>query len=206
MVAGLALAGVLITALVAVGNARKRNALDERLLLLKTKLEGDVTRLEQLHAEQLARLEHALTCEAEERARVRKADATRLKVLLEELDPAGLVAFLRDHDFGSSFVGERIMPLFRFADGSVDPHRDFLDARLQVLYQALVDSSRQLSNGLALKTAPKTATLHEVIPVGEFGERPKLAWEHAKQLNELATQFVEAFDRLVRAARAMTDG
>ena len=206
-VALLALVGVLVTALVALFNARKRGDIDERLLLLKTQLDGDVTRIQQAHAERLAKLEHSQALEAADRARIKKADGVRLQALLQELDPKWIITFLRDHDFGGAFRRDDITALFRFVERTSDPDQDFLDAELQGLYLNLVATGKALSNAIALKTAPTNADLNSVLPLESRGV-PRPAWvdENAKVLNDRANDFVGAFDSLIRAARAKSDG
>jgi hypothetical protein len=207
LVALIALGGVLVNALITLVNARKRATLDERLLLLKAQLDGEVTRIQQAHAERLASLEHIQAQEAVDRARVQKVDASRLRALLQDLDPVKTIAFFREHDFGGAFRTEDIRPLYRFVERAPDPDQSFLDPSLEELRVELLNSGKALASTLAMKTSPTSAELSSVLPDAHKGvPRPDWVNANARKLNELATAFVEKFDQLVRTARAQNEG
>lgn len=205
-VALIALLGVLVTALVTIFIARRRGDLDERLLKLKAQLDAantaEMANVQHSHAERLAKLEHSNNLETEERARILKADGTRLKALLETLDPKQIISFLRDHDFGGAFRREEIFPLYRFVERADDPDQDFLDPEIEEIRRRLISAARVLSNNIALKTWPTVRDFNSARP---NDVPPARGDTNARELNDAATKFVGLFDELVRRARAKSD-
>lgn len=202
----LALVGVLVNALVAANNARKRGELDAKLIEVKSRLDQfNAVELAKVQAEHSAKLktlefERAQYAAAEERRRT--ADSANLANLLAVLDPDHVISFLRTHDFSGIYDRDETDPIFRFIELSKRPDSEFLEPELEALRGSLVSVASKLSRLLALKTHPRQGTFGSVLPESLVNdERPAWVNQNADEINECATAFVAAFEDLVRRAR-----
>jgi hypothetical protein len=207
-VALIALFGVMVNALVAANNARKRGELDEKLVQMKAKLDQlnavEMARVQAEFSERLKLLEFGNSQQAADEDRKRKADTATLASILKTLEPDGFIAFLRDHDFGGLFDRNDIAPLGRFIDLASRSDQEFLTSELEVLRSSLVSHGRELSNLIGAKTYPRHGTFSSVLPENLVNvERSPLIRENATKLNDTATDFVDSFDELVRKARSI---
>lgn len=203
-----ALFGVLVNALVTAYNARKRGSIDERLLKLKAELDQlnskEMALVQAEHNERLKRLEFERAQGAADAERRRLADLKSLALILETLNPQGVIAFLRDYDFGSAFNREDIAPLKNFVNISGAPEHAFLFPDLEQERQQVVEEARVLSKLIGLKTFPRQGSYSSVLPddlVNE--ERPDWVNRNANEINKAATAFIRAFDRFVHRCRIM---
>lgn len=201
-----ALAGVLFTAFISVWNARKRGELDFRLLEIKSNLDKlNALELAKIQAEHSAKLKELDQVRSEQIAlseRRRNADSATLIKVLEVLDPNRVIAFLRNHDFAGTYDREEVEPLLRFRELAERPDSEFLDPKLEQMRIMLVRLSARLAKALAMKTHPRQGTLSSVLPEHLINDiRPKWVDDNAVELNDCATEFVEAFENLVREAR-----
>lgn len=206
-----ALVGVLFNALVSIWNARKRGDLDRQLLELKATLDKvnalELAKVQAEHSAKLKSLEQDRTMQAAVDERRRKADSENLKTILSVLDPDRVMAFLRDHDFGGIYDREDTEPLHRFLELSQRPDAEFLSSDLENMRRSLVEGGTRLSRLLALKTHPRHGTFSSVVPENLINEeRPPWVNQNAEEINDAATEFVQAFERLVRHARAAHAG
>ncbi len=207
-VALIALFGVMVNALVAANNARKRGELDEKLVQMKAKLDQlnavEMARVQAEFSERLKLLEFDRSKQTADDDRKRKADAATLASIIKTLEPDGIIAFLREHDFGGLFDRNDIAPLGRFIDHASRPDQEFLTTELEELRSRLLLLARELSNLIGAKTYPRNGTLNSVLPEHLVNvERPPLIRENATKLNDTATDFVDSFDELVRKARSI---
>lgn len=202
----LALFGALVNALVAANNSRKRRELDAKLVELKSRLDQvnaiELAKVQAEHSVKLKTLEFERTHNAASEERRRSADSAILAKILEVLDPERLISFLRDHDFHGTFDRNDHDSLRRFLEMSKRPDCEFLEPELETLRSSLVSIGSSLSRMLALKTYPRKGTFSSVLPEQQVNEeRPSWVDKNADELNGCATDFVEAFDKLVRHAR-----
>lgn len=206
IIALLALFGVLINALVAANNARKRGELDTKLLEIKSKLDQfnamEIAKVQAEHSAKLKSLEFDRLQNAAAEERRRTADSANLTKLLEILDPNQVIAFLRTHDFNGIYDRNESDPLLRFLEMSKRPDSEFLAPQLEALRGSLLTVGSKLSQLLAFKTHPRQGTFSSVLPQNQVNEeRPAWVNENAEEINGCATSFVEAFEKLVREAR-----
>lgn len=206
-VALIALVGVLITALIAVLNARKRGDLDRQLLEVKASLDKlnslELAKVQAEHSTKLKAIEQDRASQMAGEERRRNADAATLASILSILDPDRVIAFLRNHDFGGIYDREETEPLSKFLELSRRPDAEFLSPDLEQLRKSLAAAGKRFSSSLALNTHPRQGTYNSVLPESLINEKqPPWVDENAKELNDQATEFVEIFERLVRQARA----
>jgi len=122
--------------------------------------------------------------------------------LIRELDPDGVVAFLREHDFGGTFMRSSTNPVLRFADTWVGADKEFQDSEVEEKHQELVEAAKTLSGLIASKTSPIGGDAQSVVPQHLQGEeRPDWVLRDARDLNEAADRFVEKFDEFMKISR-----
>lgn len=206
LVALLALLGVLVNALVAASNARKRGQLDGKLLELKSRLDQinamELAKVQAEHSSQLKSLEFDRTQHAAAEERRRGADSATFKKVAELLDPDHVIAFFQTHDFHGIYDRNDSAPLLRFLELSKRPDSEFLEPELEALRSSLFAISAELSQLLAQKTHPRQGTFSSVLPADCVNvERPPWVDQNADEINDCATRFIEAYESLVRHAR-----
>ena len=211
LLALIALFGVLVNALVAANNARKRGEIDQKLLEFKAKLDHlnaiDLAKVQAEHSEKLKSLEFDSKNSSEADERRRTADSATLLKILEILDPGNAIAFLREHDFNGTYNRHDSDPVFAFLEFSKRPESEFLDSDLENIRDKLIAIGTALSRLLALKTHPRQSTFNSVLPERYVNEiRPKWVDENAEELNDTASKFVEVYESLIRSARARNGG
>lgn len=129
-------------------------------------------------------------------------DQALLRRLLRELDPDGVVAFLREHDFGGTFMRSSTDPVLRFADTWVGADKEFQDNEVEDRHKDLVEAAKELSELIASKTSPIGRDGQSVVSKRFQGEeRPDRILRDAQEINEAADRFVEKFDEFVKTAR-----
>jgi hypothetical protein len=129
-------------------------------------------------------------------------DASTLTSILAVLGPDNVIAFLRNHDFAGIYDREEGEPLLRFLELSRRPDSEFLNPELEQLRESLVALGARLAKLLALKTHPRQGTFSSVLPENMVNEiRPAWIDANAEEINDCATAFVDAFEKLVRHAR-----
>ena len=202
----LALLGVLVNALVAANNSRKRGELDAKLVELKSRLDQfnalELAKVQAEHSVKLKTLEFDQTQHAASEEQRRSVDSANVAKLLEVLDPERVISFLRTHDFHGIFDRDECDSLFRFLEISKRPDAEFLEPELEALRSSLVSIGSKLSRLLALKTHPRQGTFSSVLPESQVNEeRPAWVNKNADEINDSATAFVEVFEQLVRHAR-----
>jgi hypothetical protein len=205
-VALVALFGVLVNAFVTAYSTRKRGSIDERLLKLKAELDQlnskEMALVQAEHSERLKRLEFERAQDVADGERKRIADSKSLALVLEALNPQGVVAFLRDHDFGGTFDREDIAPLRKFINLSNGPEQAFLFSDLEQKRQQMAEEARVLSKLIALKTHPRQGNYNSVLPDDLVNEvRPDWVNRNAIEINDAATAFVGTFDQFVHQCR-----
>ena len=207
----IALFGVLVNALVAANNARKRGELDAKLLELKSKLDQfnalELARIQAEHGAKLKALEFDRTQHAAAEERCRSADSSTFNKILETLDQDQVISFLRTHDFNGTYDRNESDPILRFIDLSKRPDSEFLNPELENLRTSLFDMAKTLAGLLAIKTHPRQNTFSSVLPESLVNHvRPAWVDENADEINDCATSFVEIFEKLVRHARLTLGG
>lgn len=129
-------------------------------------------------------------------------DQSLLRKLLRDLNPDGVVAFLREHDFGGTFTRSSTNPVLRFADTWVGADKEFQDKEVEERHKELVEAAKKLSGLIASKTSPIDGDAQSVVPKRLQGEeRPDWVLRDAQELNEAADRFVEKFDEFIKTAR-----
>ncbi|MCK2045599.1 MULTISPECIES: hypothetical protein [Chromohalobacter] len=129
-------------------------------------------------------------------------DQALLRRLFRELDPDGVVQFLREHDFGGTFMRSSTAPVLRFADTWVGADKEFQDNEVEVKHKELVEAAKKLSGLIASKTSPISGDASSVVSKRFQGkERPEWILRDAHEINEAADLFVEKFDEFVKTAR-----
>jgi hypothetical protein len=206
VVALVALVGVALTAAATIYNARKRGAIDERLLRLKAELDQvnarEIAQVQAKHSERLKKLEFDRSQDSSDGERVRKIDSATFRKLLEFFDPQETIAFLRDHDFGGAFNRDYVSPLHNFVNVSSGPEHAFVSIELEHTRQPVVEAARTLSKLIGVKTFPTQGNLHSVLPSEYVNEmRPSWVTQNAAEINTAATKFVTSFEHLVKECR-----
>ncbi|WP_156100387.1 hypothetical protein [Thioalkalivibrio sp. ALJ1] len=129
-------------------------------------------------------------------------DQALLRRLLRELDPDGVVAFLREHDFGGTFMRSSTKPLLRFGDTWVGADKEFQDKEVEDRHKELVKAAKNLSGLIATKTSPIGRDGQSVVSERFQGEeRPDWIMRDAQEINDAADRFVEKFDDFIKTAR-----
>ena len=129
-------------------------------------------------------------------------DQALLRKLLRELEPDGIVAFLREHDFGAPFMRSSVNPVLKFADTWRGADKEFQDSEVEESHKKLVKTAKELAGLIASKTSPTPGDAQSVVPERLQGEeRPDWVLRDAKEINEAADCFVEHYDYFVKIAR-----
>ena len=129
-------------------------------------------------------------------------DQALLRRLLGELDPDGVVAFLREHDFGGTFMRSSTNPVLRFADTWVGADKEFQDKEVEDRHKELVKAAKKLSELIATKTSLIGGEAQSVVSERFQGEeRPDWILRDAQEINDAADRFVEKFDEFIKMAR-----
>lgn len=129
-------------------------------------------------------------------------DQALLKRLIRVLDPDGVVAFLREHDFGGTFMRSTTSPVLRFSNTWVGADKQFQDKEVEEKHKELVEAARELSGLIACKTSPIGGDAQSVVPQHFQGEkRPDWILRDAQELNDAADRFVEKFDEFIKISR-----
>ena len=129
-------------------------------------------------------------------------DQALLRRLLRELDADGVVAFLREHDFGGTFMRSSTNPVLRFADTWVGEDKDFQDKEVEDRHKELVKAAKKLSGLIATKTSPIGRDAQSVVSERFQGEeRPDWILRDAQEINDAADRFVLNFDEFIKMAR-----
>jgi hypothetical protein len=207
LVSLIALGGTFVATYVAANTARKTREQTEKLVDLKSELDElvalHIADVQAGHNERLKKLEFEHADQVSRKAKEREADAATLGKLLNTLQPAEIVDFLRNHDFGGAFLRSEIKALGLFLFEASQPDREFLIPELETRRKDLVETGRRLSSLLGYKTHPGVGDANSVLPPDLVNrKRPDWVDENASELNEVATEFVAIFDELVRTARA----
>jgi hypothetical protein len=152
----------------------------------------------------LERKDHQITPpRPAETERVTPTDVGVFEQLLELLKPSGVISFLREHDFGGSFLRDDITPLHTFVAVGGNPDNEFVDPALEKERQLLFNNASHLAMLIAKYTSPNAAGHLSVLP-NRLVNSPRPDWvlREAKELNEAASAFVEIYDNFVRFCRA----
>ncbi|MEM9461667.1 MAG: hypothetical protein AAGF11_46320 [Myxococcota bacterium] len=147
----------------------------------------------------------------------RKADQANLAQIIDLLGNDAIY-FLREHDFGGSFEGERFKPVRRFVRWHDEPQHEFLNQAVEqerlVMWQAMATLNRLI----AMRTFPlpgyqgrfRVQRLQDFVPNSDASAEGR-AREHREfqehidnsvaALNEAATEAAKAYDQFIRVAR-----
>ena len=136
------------------------------------------------------------------RAKTHANDVSLLNKLFHLLPADRVVAFLREHDFGNTFLRSHTDPLLRFSDTWVGADKEFQDRAVEKVHKILVDKARTLARLIAVKTSPVGGDHQSVFAQNLRGQpRPDWVVLDAAEINQAADQFVTAYDGFVREAR-----
>ncbi|MEZ5615390.1 MAG: hypothetical protein R3E35_09255 [Rhodocyclaceae bacterium] len=138
-----------------------------------------------------------------ETERVMPTDIVVFEKVIELLKPNGVISFLREHDFGGSFLREDIAPLHTFVAVGGNPDNEFVNPALEKERQLLLTNASDLAMLIAKYTSPNSVGNLSVLP-NHLVNLPRPDWvlREAKELNEAASAFVEIYDNFVRFCRA----
>lgn len=151
----------------------------------------------------LERKDHqVVTSGSPETERVTLADVAVFDQLIGLLQPNGVISFLREHDFGGSFLREDIAPLHTFVAIGGNPDNEFVTPSLEQERQLLLANAHDLAMLIATYTSPNSVGNLSVLP-NHLVNLPRPDWvlREAKELNEAASAFVEIYDNFVRFCR-----
>lgn len=208
VVAVIALLGVVLTAAVAIFNARSRADIDAQLVELKSRFDQlnamELAKVQAQHSAKLKELEFERSQKADAYERSRRIDSAAMKNIMSALDQDRTISFLRDHDFNGIFDRQDCNSIYGFLALSERPESEFLNPQLEELRIALVQLAKKLATSIALKTFPRHGSFSSALPEAHINdERPDWVSANATEINENATNFVGAFDTLVRQARVL---
>jgi hypothetical protein len=113
---------------------------------------------------------------------------------------SGAIRFLEQHDFGVSFILNRLDALHAFSAKSEDPSAEFIDADLEGMRITLVKAINEFSYYLSMHTWPTHNGFQSVPPEWEES-RPARHTEVVGKLNALGTAVTTAYSMLVRESR-----
>ncbi len=121
---------------------------------------------------------------------------------LAVLPPDPAVRFIKQQDFGDSFVWRRLDPLVTFVETWDSVDTEFIDPHIQARKESLFGTASTFVTELARRTAPTRNTgFVSVYPdsLRAIGQgRPASVLEDAKVLNSLAREFVPKYEDFVR--------
>jgi hypothetical protein len=137
----------------------------------------------------------------------RKTDRDRdtLNRLYEILPGDSVISYMQDQDFGSTFRSEVIFTLVKFLDLKRDANFFFLDESLNSRLEELFEATEIFIDRLGLNTSPISglADGHRMDPIHTFTNKNEY-FKVRNELNELAQNVCEKYNRLVKKARRKT--
>lgn len=137
---------------------------------------------------------------AEQKRDLSEKDINLLKEFSDIFTPQ-VVAFFRDHDFRGAFHTEPMNRLFLYADHWNTVEHEFIDKDLQSAQVPFREKAMKFARALAEYTTSNQG-MATVKPVGhDGGPLPDWVKAQAKELNALASEFVEAHQSFLRFAR-----
>ena len=120
--------------------------------------------------------------------------------------PRSAIRWIAEHDFGSSWDGERVYPFFDIED-RLDPleHR-FASPDLEGLRERLFAAVDNFGQTLAIESGPAKGRdrIYNVMDPEDIYRNPegeRIAKDRAHMLNEAADRVLAAYDELVKAAQ-----
>jgi hypothetical protein len=113
-----------------------------------------------------------------------------------------VITFFREHDFHNTFPADPMNRLFQYTDGWSTTEHEFVDGDIQKRHQEFRDSAMTLANALAEYTRSMGSNMATVKPVDhQGGPLPDWVRNEAKELNRLASAFVESHQAFLVRAR-----
>ena len=112
-----------------------------------------------------------------------------------------VVTFFRDHDFRGTFHVSPMDRLFFYTDHWTTVEHEFIDKDLQKAQDEFREKAVKLARALAEYTTSSQGMATVKPAVHDGGPLPDWVKAQAKELNDLATEFVGAHQRFLRFAR-----
>jgi len=207
IVAVIALVGVILNIIATFYLSRRRADFDAQVVELKAKYDQlnalEMAQVQTNNSAKLKELENKFSRESEIAERNRQTDAATMKKIMAAVEPEHSMPFLRLHDFNGTFDREELKPVQRLLQLAEDVSCEFLDPGLEELRLLVINAAMKLSRSVSFKTFPRQGTYSSVVPESEVNKEYSSRFSTAaKEINENATDFVNAFEELVRRARA----
>lgn len=132
-------------------------------------------------------------------------DARLLVTFRELLEPAD-IKFFREHDFLGSFPNEPMKRLFEYLETWTTVEHEFIDPAVEKAHGKFREKAKAL--GLVLsKYTTNHGDFSTVKPPGpQSGPPPEWVKEEAQEINQKATNFVEAHQEFLKFARNRFSG
>ncbi|MFK4763966.1 hypothetical protein ACI3L3_04185 [Desulfobaculum sp. SPO524] len=119
------------------------------------------------------------------------------------LPPRQVMYFTRDHDFSSSFSRKETHPYATFVDNWQAANYQFQDKTLEEGKKELISLAVKLLHAIAYKTYPLGASdYNRVYPSDANLEEEMAGLKNAEEINQIATDFYERYDRFVRSSQS----
>lgn len=133
-------------------------------------------------------------------------DDLRLLAKLRELLGPADIKFFREHDFLGSFPNEPMNRLFEYLETWTTVEHEFIDAEVGVAHGKFRKKAKAL--GLVLsKYTTNNGDFSTVKPPGpQTGPTPDWVKEEAEEINQKASDFVEAHQEFLKFARNRFSG
>jgi hypothetical protein len=207
IIALFALAGVILNICATIYLARRRADFDAKVVELKSKYDQlnavEMAEIQANNSAKLKELEKRLSQESENAERNRQADSVVMKKIIAAVEPEHSLSFLRSHDFNGTFDRDDLKPVRRLLHLAEDVSCEFLDPILEELRVLALDAAMKLSSSVSLKTYPRQGSYSSVVPESAINDEYSSRFSAAAQeINENATKFADAFENLMRKARA----
>lgn len=126
-------------------------------------------------------------------------DKEVLKRILECLPSNGSILFIREHDFGESFIVDELNDFFKFEALSKRPEVLFLDNRIEVFRIDLQQNINKFISLTAVNTFPINTPgkrVNKIKDQYEFKNKNDYL-SIREEINSLANKVCESYDKLV---------
>lgn len=131
--------------------------------------------------------------------------ATRIHAIMGEDD----VRFLKEHDFGGTWLKRDLDPAYKLADLTRSVNAEFNDSKLQARFQRLAETVRRFANMMSLNASPfGLGPSPDTLPFSMIpdSERASEEWSErtinrVKEANDLGTELASEISEFYRLLR-----
>lgn len=137
-------------------------------------------------------------------SQVHPADVTLFNEFLQLLPSAGVIEFLRTHDFLGSFRRNNIEPINTFVREWSNAEHEFQDKDIEKQKQELYEAAQSFVRLIGSYTSPNNKGFQSVIPdyYEDGEERERTFKKEAEEIGDAADLVVEKHQEIIKVARS----